>query len=233
MARPYARRRPGRPARRFRRYNVGFRPRSAPPGEHTAELAAAENPDRAPGLQMEVVWLRLVGRRSATSAVRVRQARARRELPVGERENGGREQRGVVRAASPIARVPTGTPPGIWTMERRLSRPVSALIHRHAEHRKRRQRSGHAGRCAAPPAPAMIDLEAHSLRALAKATMRSGVRCAETIRASCRCRARPASRPRAHGRPIDWLPMMIATGFGAPLTAPAEAHFDANSWGCD
>ena len=69
--------------------------------------------------------------------------------------------------ASPIASVPTGTPAGICTMESRLSWPVSA-----------RERTGTPstgsvvsaaimpGRCAAPPAPAMIDLEARLSRAL-------------------------------------------------------------------
>jgi hypothetical protein len=40
------------------------------------------------------------------------------------------------------------------------------------------------GRCAAPPAPAMMTLKPAAFAPLAKATMRSGVRWAETIRAS-------------------------------------------------
>ena len=40
------------------------------------------------------------------------------------------------------------------------------------------------GRCAAPPAPAMTTLKPAAFAPLAKATSRSGVRWAETIRAS-------------------------------------------------
>ena len=40
------------------------------------------------------------------------------------------------------------------------------------------------GRCAAPPAPAMMTLKPAAFAPLAKATSRSGVRWAETIRAS-------------------------------------------------
>ena len=40
------------------------------------------------------------------------------------------------------------------------------------------------GRCAAPPAPAMMTLKPAALAPLAKAYSRSGVRCAETMRVS-------------------------------------------------
>src|SRR5690606_18743450 len=69
------------------------------------------------------------------------------------------------------------------------------------------------GRCAAPPAPAMITLNPSSAAPLAKVARRSGVRCAETIRASC---ATPslssASAARRMVGQSDWLPMTIATG---------------------
>ena len=62
-----------------------------------------------------------------------------------------------VAPAGPIAKVAVGTPPGIWTMERRLSRPESALLWIGTP------RTGSVvsaetipGRWAAPPAPAMI-----------------------------------------------------------------------------
>src|SRR5205085_10021640 len=69
------------------------------------------------------------------------------------------------------------------------------------------------GRCAAPPAPAMMTLKPAALAPLAKAYSRSGVRWAETIRLSL---ATPsASSVSAAKRMVsqsDWLPMMMATG---------------------
>src|SRR5580693_1021391 len=69
------------------------------------------------------------------------------------------------------------------------------------------------GRCAAPPAPAMMILKPAVLAPLAKANSRSGVRCAETIRLSHPTPS--AVRVSAAWRMVsqsDWLPMMMATG---------------------
>ena len=69
------------------------------------------------------------------------------------------------------------------------------------------------GKWAAPPAPAMMTLKPAALAPFAKETSRSGVRCAETIRA-----AKPilsVSRRAAAWRIVsksDSLPMIIATG---------------------
>ena len=56
-----------------------------------------------------------------------------------------------------MANVAVGTPPGIWTMERRLSRPESARLSTGTP-RTGRVVSAETipGRWAAPPAPAMI-----------------------------------------------------------------------------
>src|ERR1700730_16293929 len=71
------------------------------------------------------------------------------------------------------------------------------------------------GRCAAPPAPAIMILKPAALAPLAKANNRSGVRCAETM---CFSLATPrAASVSAAWRMVsqsDWLPMMIATGAG-------------------
>src|SRR3979411_2984262 len=74
------------------------------------------------------------------------------------------------------------------------------------------------GRCAAPPAPAIMILKPAVLAPLAKANNRSGVRCAETM---CFSLATPrAVRVSAAWRMVsqsDWLPMMMATGVGMRL----------------
>jgi len=87
--------------------------------------------------------------------------------------------------AFPMARVPTGTPAGICTMERRESKPPRARLSTGTP------RTGRAvwaavmpGRWAAPPAPAMITWIPRSSAVLAYSAMRSGVRWAETTRTS-------------------------------------------------
>ena len=73
------------------------------------------------------------------------------------------------------------------------------------------------GRCAPPPAPAIATLKPAAFAPLAKATSRSGVRWAETMRASWGTPS--ASSVSAAWRMVaqsDWLPMMMATG-GDPV----------------
>ena len=132
-----------------------------------------------------------------------------------------------------MASVPTGTPAGICTIESRLSCPDSA-------------RDGHGtpstgsvvnaavmpGRCAAPPAPAMMTLNPAARAPLAKATMRSGVRCAETMRASYSTSS--SSSVSAAWRMVaqsDWLPMMIATGAAARVKRNASWQNLPARWG--
>lgn len=107
------------------------------------------------------------------------------EPGIGERQHGGGEQGGVDGPARPIASVPTGMPAGICTMESRLSCPESAFDSTGTP------KTGSdviaavmPGRCAAPPAPAITTLKPASRAPLANETRRSGVRWAETMRAS-------------------------------------------------
>src|ERR1700676_2694674 len=86
----------------------------------------------------------------------------------------------------PIASVPTGTPLGICAMERRESRPLRAFDSTGTP------RTGRTvfdavipGRCAAPPAPAMMTSMPRFSALEAYLKSRSGVRCAETTRVSC------------------------------------------------
>ena len=118
--------------------------------------------------------------------------------------------------ASPMARVPTGMPAGICTIESRLSWPPSALdLDRHAEHRQ----GGHArrscragGRRRRPPAMMTLKPSARAPRGefvqpLGRAMGRDDARLVVDLR------ARRASRRRcAWCGQSDWLPMMMATG---------------------
>ena len=80
------------------------------------------------------------------------------------------------------------------------------------------------GRCAAPPAPAMMTLKPAALAPLAKANSRSGVRCAETMRFS---QSTPsAASVSAAWRMVsqsDWLPMMMAIGRGHAVNSFRES----------
>src|ERR1700680_2111223 len=82
------------------------------------------------------------------------------------------------------------------------------------------------GKCAAPPAPAMITLMPAALAPLAKEKSRSGVRCAETIRVSYGTpKASSVSAACFMVCQSDWLPMIIATDFapsGATENPPAR-----------
>src|ERR1700691_4635030 len=68
------------------------------------------------------------------------------------------------------------------------------------------------GRCAAPPAPAMITCNPRASAPDAYSTIQAGVRCAETTLASCgtpkRVNVSPAARIVSQS---DWLPMMMPT----------------------
>ena len=70
--------------------------------------------------------------------------------------------------ASPIASVPTGTPAGIWTMERRLSMPDSAFdVTGTPNTGSDVIAAAMPGKCAAPPAPAMTTLKPAAFAPLA------------------------------------------------------------------
>ena len=64
----------------------------------------------------------------------------------------------------PIASVPTGTPAGIWTIESRLSMPLSAWLSTGTPSTGSEViEAVMPGRCAAPPAPAITTLSPRSL----------------------------------------------------------------------
>ncbi len=84
-----------------------------------------------------------------------------------------------------MARVPTGMPPGIWTMESRISMPFSALDSIGTPSTGRSvMRGGHARQVRGPAGAGDDHLEPGRLAPLAKANIRSGVRWAETTLAS-------------------------------------------------
>ncbi len=87
--------------------------------------------------------------------------------------------------APPIATVATGTPYGIWTMESRESTPPTSFVGIGTPMTGRGVREAVIpGRCAAPPAPAIITSIPLEAADLAYSNIRSGVLCAETTLAS-------------------------------------------------
>ena len=87
--------------------------------------------------------------------------------------------------ARPIASVPTGIPAGICTIESSESIPCSAFDSTGTPRTGRSVFDAHMpGRCAAPPAPAMMTLMPRARAEAAYSKRRSGVRCAETTRHS-------------------------------------------------
>ena len=74
----------------------------------------------------------------------------------------------LIAPARPIASVPTGTPPGIWTIESRLSSPLSAWLSIGTPSTgKGVIAATMPGRCAAPPAPATITSRPRAFASLA------------------------------------------------------------------
>ena len=116
----------------------------------------------------------------------------------GSRRSRAASSAALAAPGLPMASVPTGTPAGICTIESSASMPLQhRRRHRHAEHRHRAS--------SPPPCPAgaprrrraaMITFEPARLRASrAYSNIQSGVRCAETTRASC---GTPSSSSSAH-----------------------------------
>ncbi len=115
-----------------------------------------------------------------------------------------------------MARVPTGIPAGICAIESKLSSPLRVLLSTGTPSTGRLViLAVIPGRCAAPPAPAMITLRPRSLAVFAYSKSLSGVLCADTILLSyfifnsSRIRAAPSIVFQS-----DWEPIMIpTTGF--------------------
>ena len=92
----------------------------------------------------------------------------------------------LVAPALPIASVPTGTPPGICTIDSSESSPCSAALCTGTPSTGSTVCAATMpGRCAAPPAPAMITSMPRPSAPVANSAIQTGVRCADTMCRSC------------------------------------------------
>ena len=159
-------------------------------GEHVTELSAAENADGHARFPFFFAGGRAM---EGSGLARTRPVCSVRSLRKASRMPGYFAPRmAAARSAAltapdlPMASVPTGTPLGICAMERSESRPLRAFDSTGTP------RTGRTvfdavipGRCAAPPAPAMMTSMPRFSALEAYLKSRSGVRCAETTRVSC------------------------------------------------
>src|SRR5262249_20217081 len=147
------------------------------PGErqHATELAGAEHAD---------VHLPFLGSGSASTVAvcLVRKVRsASRISGCFAPRMAAASSAAFTAPALPIASVPTGTPPGIWTMERSESPPFNAADSTGTPSTGSTVlAAAMPGRCAAPPAPAISTSSPRASAPPAYSKRRSGVRCAET-----------------------------------------------------
>mmetsp|Transcript_28865 Transcript_28865/g.73654 ORF Transcript_28865/g.73654 Transcript_28865/m.73654 type:complete len:268 (+) Transcript_28865:559-1362(+) len=129
-------------------------------------------------------------------------------------------------AALPIATVATGTPLGICTMDSSASRPsrcAPAGLTGTPTTGSGVMAATMPGRCAAPPAPAMMTLMPRLCAVRAYSNMRSGVRCADTTDTSHPMPNSSSTWAAAFmvGRSLS-LPMMMPTCTLAPVDPPGE-----------
>ena len=184
-------------------------------GEHAAELAAAQHADRRAGRNRLRSGSRERRRARPTSAISSRYA-------CSFARSSGRDVARIATAsrpalaapAAPIATVATGTPFGICTIDSSESSPFSAALCTGTPITGRTVCAATMpGRCAAPPAPAMITSSPRSAagrRVLGHPRRRAmrrhdrGIRAAtpNSVRISSACRIVSQS---------DWLPMMTPT----------------------
>src|ERR1700730_7290100 len=127
-------------------------------------------------------------------------------------------------------------PAGIWTIDSRLSPPFKARLSIGTPSTGSGVNAATMpGRCAAPPAPAMIRRSPRDFAVRAYSKRRSGVRCAETIRVSQpipnRSRVLTACCIVSQS---DWLPMMIPTlRLASSIQLPLEASSTATIIGAE
>ena len=170
--------------------------------QHPAKLAAAQDADRTargrimdghPGRSRDD-W------RSAPRASRRAGSRARRRIAA---RIEAASSPAFVAPAAPIASVPTGMPPRHLHDRKQAVEAVQGLrlATGTPSTGNRVMLATMPGRCAAPPAPAMMTLKPAPSAPLAKSTSRSGVRWAETIRLHAPRPGRPARRPRPSSFP--------------------------------
>src|SRR6185312_1309628 len=182
--------------------------------QHASELAAAENADGRAGFEQ----VQSLGFLETALVCRARQASSRLAILASDSASTAAASRAALIAPGlPMASVPTGTPPGICMIESSESLPSSACVFIGTPNTG----SGVIaavipGKCAAPPAPAMMTLTPALRAPWANSNSRAGVRCAETISASWPIlSALSVSAACFIVAQSDWLPMMIATGFAA------------------
>src|SRR6266540_5208363 len=113
----------------------------------------------------------------------------------------------------PMARVPTGIPPGICTVDRSESMPLSARDWMGTPSTGSSVLAAATpARWAAPPAPAMMTSRPRPSAPATYSSTRSGVRCADMIRASCgMASASSVSAAWLMVSQSDLEPMMIPT----------------------
>ena len=146
---------------------------------------------------------------ASTSAVRASRHGAAAHASRGARATRS-PPRACPRSAPPVRRwpsVPTGTPPGICTIDSSESSPFSALTHRHAEDRHHRVRRDHAGQVGGAAGAGDDHLDAAGLGARRELLQehRSAVSGDDLHLVGDR-RARRAPLPRLHGRPVGARP---------------------------
>src|SRR5262249_8220533 len=164
--------------------------------EHVPELSSAENPDshaRFLFALFEFCFFRITAPAEGFGFASTRSVCAVRNLRNASRIAGcfaprieAASKAALIAPAFPIASVPTGIPPGICAIERSESNPFSVLDS------TRTPSTGSTvfdavipGKCAAPPAPAIITSIPRLSAPDAYSNSKSGVRCAETTRVSC------------------------------------------------
>ena len=191
--------------------------------QHPAELAAADDPDRRTWRTI-IRALRPPRRSAARASARSRPASASSLVA----SIAAASSAALIAPALPIASVPTGTPAGIWTIESRLSMPFSAWLSTGTPSTGSIViDAAMPGRCAAPPAPAMIDLEAALARPNAHSRTAAWA-CGAPTPPWSHGRRRAARAFRRHGASSpnrSSLPMMMPTS--GPASPMALSRLEA------
>ena len=122
-----------------------------------------------------------------------------------------------------MAKVATGIPAGICTIDSSESMPLSALLCTGTPSTGTAVLAASMpGRCAAPPAPAMIARRPRAWALAAYSNSTSGVRCAETTFTSC-------------GTPSAWsfstACCMVSQSEREPITTPTRGAVDGVAGG--
>src|SRR5471030_3190989 len=118
--------------------------------------------------------------------------------------------------ATPMAKVATGMPLGIWTMECSESTPLRCLPATGTPSTGTTVLAASMpGKCAAPPAPAMIAWSPRATALSAYANMSSGMRCAETTR---------ASKGMANSARMSAAAFIVSQSLADPMTTPTTGE---------